>query len=102
MNGKQVDCHCFGALSRAPVSWWSVLRNAVFLLLAGLVFGIFTLTFVVSGLVSMNPWGFLEGRGGGGEHVNVDDIEIAAPAKDDELLAVHEALDRFAQLFLVF
>jgi uncharacterized iron-regulated membrane protein len=35
--------------------------------LSGLVFGIFTLTFVVSGLVSMNPWGFLEGRGGGGE-----------------------------------
>lgn len=33
--------------------------------LAGLTFGIFTLTFVVSGLVSMNPWGFLEGRGGG-------------------------------------
>ena len=37
MHGKQVDCHCFGALSRAPVSWWSVVRNAVFLLLAGLV-----------------------------------------------------------------
>jgi hypothetical protein len=35
--------------------------------LAGLVFGIFTLTFVVSGLVSMNPWGFLESQGGGGE-----------------------------------
>ena len=35
--------------------------------IAGLTFGIFTLTFVVSGLVSMNPWGFLEGRGGGGE-----------------------------------
>jgi hypothetical protein len=35
--------------------------------LCGLAFGVFTLTFVVSGLVSMNPWGFLEGRGGGGE-----------------------------------
>ena len=35
--------------------------------LAGLVCGVFTLTFVVSGLVSMNPWGFLEGRGSGGE-----------------------------------
>jgi hypothetical protein len=33
--------------------------------LAGLVFGIVTLTFVASGLVSMNPWGFLESRGGG-------------------------------------
>jgi len=35
--------------------------------LSGLVFGIATLTFVVSGLVSMNPWGFLDGRGGAGE-----------------------------------
>ena len=33
--------------------------------LGGMVFGILTLTFVVSGLVSMNPWGFLEGRGSG-------------------------------------
>jgi uncharacterized iron-regulated membrane protein len=29
--------------------------------IAGLVFGIFTLTWVVSGLLSMNPWGWLEG-----------------------------------------
>jgi uncharacterized iron-regulated membrane protein len=35
--------------------------------MAGLVFGIATLTFVVSGLISMNPWGFLEDRRGGGE-----------------------------------
>ncbi len=33
--------------------------------LAGLVFGVFTLTWVVSGTISMNPWGFLEGGGGG-------------------------------------
>ncbi len=38
-----------------------------------------------------------EKRGGGGEHVDVDEIEIAAPvANDEELLAVHEALDRLA------
>ena len=30
---------------------------------AGLVFGIFTLTWVLSGLLSMNPWGWLEGAG---------------------------------------
>ncbi len=36
-------------------------------------------------------------HGGGQEHVDVDEIEIAAPTeKDDELLAVHEALDRLA------
>jgi RNA polymerase sigma factor (TIGR02999 family) len=36
-------------------------------------------------------------HGGGAEHVDVDGIDIAAPiAKDDELLAVHEALDALA------
>jgi hypothetical protein len=34
--------------------------------LAGLLFGIVTLTWVVSGLISMNPWGFLQGRRDGG------------------------------------
>jgi uncharacterized iron-regulated membrane protein len=32
--------------------------------LAGLVFGVVTLAFVASGLVSMNPWGFLDSRRG--------------------------------------
>ena len=36
-------------------------------------------------------------RGGGQEHVNVDDVEIAAPSGNDgELFAIHEALDRLA------
>lgn len=36
-------------------------------------------------------------HGGGQERLNVDDIEIAAPVEqDDELLAVHEALDLLA------
>ena len=29
------------------------------------MFGVVTLTFVASGLISMNPWGLLEGRRGG-------------------------------------
>ena len=36
-------------------------------------------------------------HGGGQERVDVDDIEIAAPTpKDDELLAVHDALEKLA------
>lgn len=35
-------------------------------------------------------------HGGGQERVDLDGLEIAAPAADDELLAVHEALDRLA------
>ena len=35
-------------------------------------------------------------HGAGAEHVDADDIEFAAPAKDDELLALDEALAAFA------
>jgi RNA polymerase sigma factor (TIGR02999 family) len=35
-------------------------------------------------------------RGGGQTPLDLDEIEIAAPAADDELLAVHEALDQLA------
>jgi RNA polymerase sigma factor (TIGR02999 family) len=35
-------------------------------------------------------------HGGGLERVNVEDFELAAPDNDEELLAVHENLERFA------
>jgi len=35
-------------------------------------------------------------HGAGQERVDMDEVEIAAPAQDEELLAVHEALDRLA------
>ena len=36
-------------------------------------------------------------RGGGTEHIDADEIEIAAPCpQDDEMLAIHESLDRLA------
>ena len=37
-------------------------------------------------------------HGGGQERVNLETAEIAAPGSDDELLQVHEALERFAQV----
>jgi RNA polymerase sigma factor (TIGR02999 family) len=37
-------------------------------------------------------------HGGGQERVDVDEVEIAAPIRDEELLAVNEALDKFAAL----
>src|SRR5512132_2355767 len=40
---------------------------------------------------------YREKRGGGAEHVDVDELEIAAPlGNEEESLAVHEALDRLA------
>jgi RNA polymerase sigma factor (TIGR02999 family) len=35
-------------------------------------------------------------HGGGQQRVNLEDIDIAAVAEDDQLLALHEALDKFA------
>src|SRR2546423_476785 len=44
----------------SPYRGWFYWHHVV-----GLVFGILTLTWVFSGLISMNPWGFLESRGRG-------------------------------------
>jgi len=37
-------------------------------------------------------------RGAGASHVDADEIEIASPVADEQLLALNEALDRFAAL----
>jgi RNA polymerase sigma factor (TIGR02999 family) len=37
-------------------------------------------------------------RGSGAAHVDLDGLEIASPAPDDQLLALNDALDRFAAL----
>ena len=37
-------------------------------------------------------------RGSGAAHLDVDGIEIASPAPDEQLLALNDALDRFAAL----
>jgi len=37
-------------------------------------------------------------RGSGAVHLDVDELEIASPATDDQLLALNDALDRFAAL----
>jgi len=37
-------------------------------------------------------------RGAGAAHLDVDELEIASPVPDDQLLALNDALDRFATL----
>jgi hypothetical protein len=62
--------------------------------IAGLVFGITTLTFVVSGLISMNPWGFLEDRRGGGEQGRLE----GGPLKWGEVRASLNAIRAKAEM----
>lgn len=46
---------------RRPAGRWSAYRGLLYWHhLPGLIFGLFALTWVASGLISMNPWGFLE------------------------------------------
>ena len=57
---------------------------------AGLVFGVFTLTWVLSGLLSMNPWGWLEG---GGAHAENTKIQGAPGTPDAQLAALQSLAD---------
>lgn len=53
---------------------------------AGLLFGVFTLLWLVSGLVSMNPWGLLEGRSFAAEveRLEGEPITLAAAVREIE------------------
>lgn len=44
---------------------------------AGLIFGVLTLTWLLSGFLSMNPWGALEGRSFGPERANLRGGDVA-------------------------
>jgi hypothetical protein len=46
--------------------------------IAGLVFGIFALTWVASGLLSMNPWGWLEGKGADAENARMHGSSLSS------------------------
>jgi hypothetical protein len=70
--------------------------------ITGLVFGVVTLAFVASGLVSMHPWGFLDSRGVAGERARLEGSAprwAAVRASTDALRAhainaVHLSLSR--------
>lgn len=59
---------------------WSPYRGFAFYHhYAGLIFGILTLTWVFSGLFSMNPWGLLEGEGAGAEAARLSGRSLEWP-----------------------
>ncbi|HEX3914404.1 MAG TPA: hypothetical protein VHW71_12915 [Steroidobacteraceae bacterium] len=59
--------------------------------LAGLLFGIFALTWVLSGLLSMNPWGWLEGAGGGAQSARIHGAPLTLPALGAALQSLADA-----------
>jgi hypothetical protein len=65
-------------LGRSPTRWSPYRGFNLWHHLSGLVFGLFTLAWVGSGLLSMNPWGLLESRYGVDEGVRLQQIDLNA------------------------
>jgi hypothetical protein len=67
---------------RRPAGRWSAYRGLLYWHhLPGVIFGVFALTWVASGLVSMNPWGFLDSTG---DNSAVDNL-IGRPTSGTEV-----------------
>jgi hypothetical protein len=62
---------------------------------AGLIFGIFSLSWVFSGLLSMNPWGWLEGDGSQSESAAIQGAPDPSPAMNSA--AMSAVLKAFAE-----
>jgi len=76
-------------LLRRPAGRWSPYRGySLWHHIAGLIFGVFLLTWVLSGMLSMNPWGLMEGGEAGPERAALR----GAPIAGGELRAVLQAL----------
>ncbi|MBL4821258.1 MAG: PepSY domain-containing protein [Gammaproteobacteria bacterium] len=58
---------------------------------SGLIFGILTLTWVASGLLSMNPWGMLEGEGIADEYQRMTERELTWPEVEQVLTRLDTA-----------
>ena len=65
--------------ARPPGRWSPYVGFNLWHHIAGLVFGIFTLTWVLSGLLSMNPWGWLQGAGAHTESARIQGAPKSSP-----------------------
>jgi PepSY-associated TM region len=65
-------------LGRGAGGGWSPYRGVLFWHhLPALVFGLFTLSWVASGFISMNPWGFLDAAGDGAERLQLQGAPLS-------------------------
>lgn len=84
---------------RRPAGRWSPYRGfSLWHHIAGLFFGVLTLTWVLSGLLSMNPWGWLEGEGAQAEREQLR----GAPLSGAQVRSSLEALARKNLTGIVF
>jgi hypothetical protein len=85
-------------LLRRPAGCWSPYHGFnLWHHIAGLFFGLFALTWVLSGLLSMNPWGLMEGAGAPAERARL----LGTPITGAQLRATLRALAAAAPLGVV-
>jgi hypothetical protein len=76
-------------LLRRPAGRWSPYRGySLWHHIAGLIFGVFLLTWVLSGMLSMNPWGLMEGGEAASERASLR----GTPITGGELRAALQSL----------
>jgi hypothetical protein len=77
-------------LVHQPAGSWSPYRGFnLWHHMAGLAFGVFALSWVLSGLLSMNPWGWLEGAGDQAERAHLrGSTELSGARLKDALAAL--------------
>jgi PepSY-associated TM region len=77
-------------LAVQPAGRWSPYRGFnLWHHMAGLCFGVFALTWVSSGLLSMNPWGWLAGSGA---HSEIEQLRGAPPPTPRQMATALQAL----------
>jgi hypothetical protein len=79
-------------LLRRPAGRWSAYRGVnLWHHLVGLLFGPFALSWVLSGLLSMNPWGLMQGAGAAAERAQLRGAPITGAQLRDTLRALAAA-----------
>jgi PepSY-associated TM region len=78
-------------IGQRPARWSPYRGFKLWHHLVGLVFGIFALTWVASGLLSMNPWGWLEGASAQSERTHLRGPDPSGTQLNDALRAIVSA-----------
>ncbi len=108
VRGRAPECRCFGRVHSAPVSWWTVGRNALLAVAAaGLVWGSISPALMVAALAAALGVTVMERRRGalrrsGSPAVGAEAAAFRLPALDGSTVSLETLLERGRPVLLVF